>query len=473
MKIEFTKGGFMQKLFSSEKGFIFTMAGAAIGLGNIWRFPYLVANYGGGLFLLLYLALLVFLGYFLLLGEVSFGKTARANVIDGTRAIADQSESKHPSRWVKLVGIPPLLTAFMMNITYLIIMGWILFYIVQNMLYLGDVSSTAVTPHTFIDLTNDFQKQLFWSFLCVISASILLIKGSLKQIEKIASIFIPAIFFILVYLTFWAMTQDGAFDGIKSVFKPDWVAFGFTENGFDIKQFTTVFFAALSQLLYSLSIGMAVAYFYGTRVTKETNMVTSTRYIIVLDTLCSILASMFILGISSAYNIPKDVGFNLTFISLPIAFEQMLGGYFVMFLFYSVLYLAAYTSLISHFMPLISFITEKLKITRGAAFSIIATANLVLVAIVLLSFSGSLADKTPNKSLFDIANIATDTMLLISVFTMSLFIGWIGGKTIYASFKEQFDKALPNTQVEYMKTLFRFAAPLILVIIILNTLFHF
>ena len=463
----------MQKLFSSEKGFIFTMAGAAIGLGNIWRFPYLVANYGGGLFLLLYLALLVFLGYFLLLGEVTFGKTARKNIIDGTKEVAEQSNAIHSSRWTKIVGIPPLLTAFMMNITYLIIMGWILFYIVQNMLFLSDISSTPVTPNTFMDLTNDFQKQLFWSFLCVISAAVLIVKGSLKKIEKLASIFIPAIFFILVYLILWAMTQDGAGEGIKSVFKPDWVAFGFTENGFNIKQFVNVFFAALSQLLYSLSIGMAVAYFYGTRVTQGTNMVSSTRYIIILDTLCSILASMFILGISSAYNIPKDVGFNLTFISLPVAFEQMIGGSFVMFLFYSVLYLAAYTSLVSHFIPLVSYVTEKLKITRGAAFAIVATADLILVAIVLLSFSGSLYPKTAEKSLFDIANLATDTMLLISVFTMSLFIGWIGAKTIYATLREQFTKDLPNTQVEYMKTLFRFAAPLILAIVILNTLFSF
>ena len=463
----------MQKLFSSEKGFVLTMAGAAIGLGNIWRFPYLVSNYGGGLFLLLYLLLLVFLGYFLLLGELSFGKTTRKNVIDGTKEIASVTDPNNQNRWAKIVGVPSLLTAFMMNITYLIVMGWVLFYIIQNVLYLSGVSTTAVTSHTFIDLTNNFQKQLFWSFICVLTAAWLLVKGTLHQIEKIACIFIPAIFFILIYLIFWALSQDGAGEGIKNVFKPDWVAFGITENGFDIKQFINVLFAALSQLLYSLSIGMAVAYFYGTRAPKETNIVTSTRYIVVLDTLCSVLASMFVLGISHAYEIPKDVGYNLTFISLPVAFEQMIAGSVVMFLFYVVLYLAAYTSLVSHFMPLVHFVSEKLKVTKGIAFTVVATADLILVSLVLLSFTGSLSTKEAKSSLFDITNLATDTMLLISVFTMSLFIGWVGGKTIYNTFKEQFNKSLPNTQVGYMKNLFRFAAPLILMLIILNTLFQF
>ncbi|MBO7244802.1 MAG: sodium-dependent transporter [Alphaproteobacteria bacterium] len=463
----------MQKLFSSDKGFVFTMAGAAIGLGNIWRFPYLVANYGGGLFLLLYLVLLLSLGYFLLLGEVSFGKTTRQNVIDGTKELSEKTLTSNNSRWSKTVGIPPLVTAFMMNIIYLIVMGWILYYIIQNVLFLSDISTTPVTSKTFGELTNNFQKQLFWSFVCVLTASWIFIKGSLKHIEKIASLFIPAIFFILVYLIFWALSQDGAIDGIKNVFKPDWENFGFSEQGFNLRQFINVLFAALSQLLYSLSIGMGVAYFYGTRATKDTNMVVATRYVIVLDTLCSVLAAMFVLGISNAYNIPKDVGYNLSFVSLPIAFEQMIGGSFVMFLFYSVLYLAAYSSLVSHYMPLVTFAEEKFKISRGLAFTLIASANLILVACVLLAFSGAPENIQKTNGLFNITNVATDTMLLVSVFTMSLFIGWIGGKTIYNSFKEQFQKTLPNTQVEYMKTLFRFAAPTILMLIILNTLFSF
>ena len=463
----------MQKLFSSDKGFIFTMAGAAIGLGNIWRFPYLVANYGGGLFLLLYLVLLLSLGYFLLLGEVSFGKTTRQNVIDGTKELSEKTLTSNSSRWSKTVGIPPLVTAFMMNIIYLIVMGWILYYILQNVLFLSDISTTPVTSKTFGELTNNFQKQLFWSFVCILTASWIFIKGSLKHIEKIASLFIPAIFFILVYLIFWALSQDDAIDGIKNVFKPDWENFGFSEQGFNLKQFINVLFAALSQLLYSLSIGMGVAYFYGTRATKDTNMVVATRYVIVLDTLCSVLAAMFVLGISNAYNIPKDVGYNLTFVSLPIAFEQMIGGSFVMFLFYSVLYLEAYSSLLSHYMPLVTLAEEKFKISRGLAFTLIASANLILVACVLLSFSGAPENIQKTNGLFNITNVTTDTMLLVSVFAMSLFIGWIGGKTIYNSFKEQFQKTLPNTQVEYMKTLFRFAAPTILMLIILNTLFSF
>ena len=155
----------MSRLFTSEKGFIFTMTGAAIGLGNIWRFPYLVSNYGGGLFLVLYLLTLVGLGYFLLLGELALGKTTGVNVYDGALKIAEKEKSNKPKVWSKLVAGTSLSAAFMMNIVYLIAMGWILFYVVQNFLYLSDISPIPVTKETFGELTSSFQKQLFWSFL--------------------------------------------------------------------------------------------------------------------------------------------------------------------------------------------------------------------------------------------------------------------------------------------------------------------
>lgn len=462
----------MNKLFSSEKGFVFTMAGAAIGLGNIWRFPYLVSNYGGGLFLLLYLFLIVCLGYFLLSAELSFGKTTRKNVYDGTKEIATTEETPNPGIWAKVVGIPPLVTAFMMNIIYLIVMGWVLYYIFQNVLFLSDVSNTPITSKSFFNLTDNYQKQLFWSFLCVLSASWVLCKGTLRHIEKIATTFIPAIFFILVYLIFWTLSQEGAAEGMKTVFKPNWPAFGFTDSGFDIKQFISVLFAALSQILYSLSIGMGVAYIYGTRAPQTVNLASSVKYVIILDTLCAVLAAMFVLGISNAYEIPKDVGFNLTFVSLPIAFEQMIGGSFLMFLFYSVLYLAAFTSLVSHFFPLVTMAEEKFKISRKLAFVVIALADLFLVAIVLLSFTGTPAGAPQTKTLFDLTNTATDTMLLISLFTMSLFIGWVGNKAIYNTFKKQLKKALHDAEVSYIKSILRFITPIILMLIILNTIFN-
>lgn len=463
----------MSRLFASEKGFIFTMAGAAIGLGNIWRFPYLVANYGGGLFLLLYLLTLVGIGYFLLLGELSFGKTTRLNVCDGTRIIAKEEKSSHQSFWSKFIGGTSLTTAFMMNIAYLIAMGWILFYVIQNFLYLSDISSNPITTKTFSELTTSYPKQLFWIFVCLLSAAWLFSKGTIKQIERIATLFIPASFFILIYLIFWSLTQDGAIEGAKSVFKPDWVAIGVTDQGFDFKQFIRVLFAVISQVLYSLSIGMGVAYIYGTCVTKETNVVSSARYIIVLDTLFSILAAVFVLSVSRAYDIPKDVGFNLTFVSLPVAFEQMIGGSFVMFLFYGVLYMAAFTSLVSHFVPLIFFLNDKYRISKNTAFALLATVEFLLVAVVLLSISEKTHLTILGFNLFDFVNLATDSMLLISVFAMSLFIGWIGFKPIYHKIDKEFNEALPQTSAEYTKTIFRFIAPFVLILVLLNLFVHF
>lgn len=456
----------MSKLFSSEKGFILTMTGAAIGLGNIWRFPYLVANYGGGLFLLLYLLVLIGIGYFLLLGELSFGKATGVNVYDGTLKIAQKEKSKNPVLWSKFVAGTSLSAAFMMNIVYLIAMGWILFYVVQNFLYLSDISPIPVTSKTFGELTQNFQKQLFWSFLCFVSASWLFYKGSIRLIEKVSSIFIPAIFFILIYLIFWALAQGGALEGVLQVFKPDWQALGFTAMGFDYSQFCRVLFVVVTQVLYSLSIGMGVAYIYGTFVKKETNIVTSAKYIILLDTLFSVLAAIFVLSISSAFHIPKDVGINLTFITLPVAFEQMLGGSFVMFLFYSVLYLAAFTSLVSHCVPLVFFLNERFKISKSIAFVCVACLDLFFVVFVLLSYSGKMGTSYIGKNLFSIANVATDTMLLISVLVMSLFIARVAFKPIQQTFPKEIKKSL-----EYMKIIFSTVAPLLLLTVIICVLF--
>lgn len=463
----------MSRLFTSEKGFIFTMTGAAIGLGNIWRFPYLVSNYGGGLFLVLYLLTLVGLGYFLLLGELALGKTTGVNVYDGALKIAEKEKSNKPKVWSKLVAGTSLSAAFMMNIVYLIAMGWILFYVVQNFLYLSDISPIPVTKETFGELTSSFQKQLFWSFLCVLSAAWLLCKGTIKHIEKVATIFIPAIFFIIIYLIFWVLAQGSATRGIAQMFMFDWEAIGFTDIGFNPAQFGKVLFVVVSQVFYSLSIGMGVAYIYGSFVTKETNLMKSARYIILLDTLFSLLATIFVLGISSAFNIPKDVGVNLTFITLPVAFEQMLGGSFVMFLFYSVLYLAAFTSLVSHFVPLVFFLNDKLKISKSLAFTFVAIADMFFVVFVLLSFSGIINTTIFGENLFDFTNMATDTVLLLSVLLMSLFVGKVAFKPIQKTLQKDMGKDFKPLSLDYIKIVFCCIAPVVLLFVIVSVLFIF
>lgn len=457
--------------FSSQKEFILTMAGAAIGLGNIWRFPYLVSNYGGGIFIALYLIALIGLGYFLLLSEFSLGKTSGNDLFDAPTKIATQEMAMFPKLWGRAISYLSLSAAFLMNIIYTIVIGWILFFFIQNFLYLGNVSSTAVTSKTFEILTSKYEIQVFWSFISLIIVSFFICNKSIKWLIKLSSFFIPALVFILIYLTMWSLTQRGATQGALQLLSLNWSDVGISPSGIDLKRIFETLCAVVGQVIYSLSIGMGVAYIYGSFVSKNVNIVSSAKYIILLDTICSILASLFILSISAAYNIPKDVGVNLTFVSLPIAFEQMFAGSFLMFLFYGIIFLAALTTFISLYEPLVTYLSKKLVISRGTAFTTVATLNFALVMIVLLSCTNTSTIQVYGRSLFDVISSTTDLVLLLSILAISSFIGWASFGSVYQSLKKQFNAEMNPFETRYMQTVLKIIAPILLLVLIASSLF--
>lgn len=462
----------MSTKFSSEKGFILTMAGAAIGLGNIWRFPYLVANYGGGLFIALYLFTLIGLGYFLLLSELSLGKTSGDELFDAPQKIATREMSSIPTLWGRLIKYTSLSSAFLMNIIYTIVIGWILFFFIQNFLYLGNVTSTAVTSQTFDFLTSKYELQIFWSFICLMIVAFFICSDSIKWLEKLSTLFIPALMFILVYLILWTLTQKNAINGLMSVFEFDFKAIGFSSAGINLPRFFEALCAIVGQVIYSLSIGMGVAYIYGSYVSKNINIVSSAKYVIALDTLCSVLAAIFVLSLTTAYDIPKDTGINLTFVTLPIAFEQMFAGSFLMFLFYGICFLAALTTFISLYEPLVSHVQKRLVLPRSSAFAITASVNFAFVMIVLLSFTRHNAFGLFSDKLFYLTASVTDLILLISVLMLCLFIGWTSFGSVYQALKQQIDNTMNPFETRYMQTVLRFIAPILLIILIISSLYH-
>ncbi|MBQ8250806.1 MAG: sodium-dependent transporter [Alphaproteobacteria bacterium] len=458
--------------FSSQKEFVLTMAGAAIGLGNIWRFPYLVSNYGGGIFIALYLIALIGFGYFLLLSELSLGKTSGDDLFDAPSKIATQEMAMFPKFWGRTIGFLSLSAAFLMNIIYTIVIGWILFFFVQNFLYLGNVSSTAVTSKTFSLLTSKYEIQVFWSFISLIIVAFFICNKSIKWLVKLSTFFIPALVFILIYLTMWSLTQSGATHGALQLLSLNWSDVGISFSGIDVKRIFETLCAVIAQVIYSLSIGMGVAYIYGAYVSKNVNIVSSAKYVIFLDTICSILASLFVLSISSAYDIPKDVGVNLTFVSLPIAFEQMFAGSFLMFLFYGIFFLAALTTFISLYEPLVTYLSKKLDTSRGIAFTTVAMLNFSLVMIVLLSCTETSTIRVYGTSLFEVVSSTTDIVLLLSVLAISSFIGWASFGSVYQSLKKQFNIGMNPFETRYMQTVLKIIAPVLLLVLIASLLFQ-
>ncbi len=456
--------------FLSQKEFVLTMAGAAIGLGNIWRFPYLVANYGGGIFITLYLLTLVGLGYFLLLSELALGKTSGPDSFDAPGKIAKREMSIFPNFWDRIIGTLSLSAAFLMNVVYTIVIGWILFFFVQNFLFLSNTSAMPITSQTFDLLTSHYEMQVFWSFISLLIVSFFICNKTLQWLIKLSSFFIPGLIFILIYLTMWSLTQKNASLGALQLVSFNWEDVGISLSGINIHRIFETLCAVVEQVIYSLSIGMGVAYIYGSYVSKNVNIISSAKYVIALDTICSILASLFVLSISSAYNIPKDVGVNLTFVSLPIAFEQMFAGSFLMFLFYGICFLAALTTFISLYEPLVSYISKKIDLTRGFAFASVATLNFSFVMIVLLSCTEKSPVRIMGKSLFEIATFLTDSVLLVSVLALCIFIGWASFGSVYQSLKKQFNTEMNPFETRYMQTVLKFIAPVLLLVLIVSLL---
>ena len=174
----------MRTHWGSRLGFILATAGSAIGLGNIWRFPYLAGQYGGGVFLIFYLISVIGLGYFLLLSKLAFGRTAQTNLIDGFKEVAEQNGKKASSVWGTLGGWLAFLNAFLVSSVYLVVIGWTASYVVEGgSLWLG-LSDQAIDATLFERLTSSFGKQLFWGIFCCVLSAFVLIKGVKKELKR-------------------------------------------------------------------------------------------------------------------------------------------------------------------------------------------------------------------------------------------------------------------------------------------------
>ena len=315
--------------FGSKIGFILAAAGSAVGLGNIWRFPYLAAKYGGGIFLLVYLILAVTFGFALMLTEITIGRRTGKSVMGAYTAM---DKRFRPLGW--LAGaIPVIIMPY-----YCVIGGWVLKYLV---VFLTGSGKAAADNSSFFSnfIGHSWSPLLFFTIFLLITGSVVML-GVQKGVEKVSKILMPLLLVLIVGIAIYTMTLPGAIQGLEYYIKPDLSAFS-------IK--TVV--AAMGQLFYSMSLAMGIMITYGSYMRKEDHIENSVRQIEVFDTVVAFLAGMIIVpavfvfsgGDSSALN----AGPSLMFITLPNVFSDMLGGQIVGTVFFLLVSLAALTSSIS------------------------------------------------------------------------------------------------------------------------------
>ena len=408
----------MRATWGSKIGFILATAGSAIGLGNIWRFPYLVAQNGGGAFLLIYLLFVSLLGYFLLTAKVAFGHIARTNFVDGFKAVDD----KVSAWWGKIGGGLTLFNLFAVCAIYVIVIGWTLSYVVAAGKNLVGIDKISIDENLFKALTSSYGEQLFWILLCMGISGMVLMKGVKSGIEKVSLYLMPILFFILIFMVGWMLFIPGTKEGFTYLFTLHPEQLGFSASGFDWHRFAHLTLLALGQAIYSLSLGLGVCFVYGSYLKSGKGIKKSALWVVVLDTCVALLAAMIVLPAVFAFNLEANQGPALSFITLPFVFDKITGGAFFMLIFFVLLFLGALTSLISMYESAVNLIMEKLNLSRMKSTLFVLGINIFCTLIVLASFT-KIIDF--GKDLFNLFDYVTGTYTMGAMtLVYCIFMGW-------------------------------------------------
>lgn len=398
--------------FGSRLGVILATAGSAVGLGNVWRFPYMTGENGGAVFIIIYVGCVLFLGIPCMVSEFIVGRHGQSNT---ARAFSKMSGG---GPW-SLIGYMGVLTGFLITGYYAVVAGWCLQYIWASLI--GHMRGTPEYFQTyFAELSSDPVKPVLWTVIILGMTYLIIEHGVRNGIEKASKMMMPTLFILLLIIVGASCMLPNATKGIEFMFKPDLTKIN-----------SNVFLAALGQSFYSMSIAMGCLCTYASYFSKQTNLTMSAVQIGIIDSMVAILAGLMIFPAAFSVGVSPDSGPSLIFITLPNVFQQAFAsipvlGYVISLLFFVLLSLAALTSLMSLHEVSTAFFQEELMITRKKAALVVTITTAVIGAFCSLSL-GAVGDSMTffGKSLFDWFDFITGQIFLPIVgFLTCIFIGW-------------------------------------------------
>ena len=398
--------------FGSTIGVILATAGSAVGLGNVWRFPYMTGQNGGAVFIMIYVVCVLLLGIPCMISEFIVGRHAQSNTARAYRKLSGGSP------W-SVIGYLGVLTGFLITGYYAVVAGWCMQYVWASLI--GHMSgSPEYFQQYFVSLSTDPVKPALWTAVMLLLTYLIIEHGVRDGIERASKLMMPTLFFLLLCIVVASCMLPGAGRGIDFLLKPD-----FTKINGD------VFLAALGQSFYSLSIAMGCLCTYASYFSRHTNLTRTALQIGIIDSLVAVLAGLMIFPAAFSVGINPDSGPSLIFITLPNVFQQAFAavpavGYAISLLFFILLTLAALTSLISLHEVSTAFIHEELAVTRKRAALIVSVSTAALGVLCSLSLGGA-GDSMVifGKSLFDWFDFITGQIFLPVVgFLTCIFIGW-------------------------------------------------
>ena len=397
--------------FSSKLGVILATAGSAVGLGNIWRFPYMTGQNGGAVFIMIYVLCVLLLGIPCMVSEFIIGRHGQANTARSFRKMSGGSP------WM-LIGYMGVLTGFLISSYYAVVSGWCLEYMWASLL--GKLQGDPDYINTyFATFSQDPVKPIFWTMIILLATYLIVENGVRDGIERASKLMMPVLFILLLIIVVAACMLPNADKGIEFLFKPD-----------TTKLTGDVFLGALGQSFYSMSIAMGCICTYASYFSRDTNLFKSATQIGVIDFLVAILAGLVIFPAAFSVGVNPDSGPSLIFITLPNVFQQAFGsfsglGYVVSLLFYALLSMAALTSLISLHEVSTAFLEEEVRTTRKQAATAVTIACMLLGAICSLSLGAWSKQQLFGMTIFDLFDFVTGQLFLPIVgFLTCIFIGW-------------------------------------------------
>ncbi|MCK5028244.1 MAG: sodium-dependent transporter [Bacteroidales bacterium] len=435
--------------FGSKFGVIAATAGSAVGLGNIWRFPYVAGESGGGAFVLIYLGFIFIIGVPVMLSEFTIGRRAKLNTFGAFKKLA-------PGKPWFLVGVMGLVAAFLILAFYSTIAGWTLEYIVKAFSNGFENQNTTVVFESFKSSTF---RPIFWQITFMGLTAWIVLAGVKDGIEKYTKILMPLLFILIVVMCIRAVTLPGAAKGLEFLFKPDFS-----------KITWNVVLEALGQAAFSLSIGMGALITYGSYIRKDNNLPVTAIQVSIADTLIAILAGVMIFPAVFALGMDPQAGPGLVFQVLPELFMKMPGGYYFSIVFFILLAVAALTSTVSLLEVVVAYFVEELRISRRKATIIGAISISLLGVLCTLSYSELKDFKIFGQTIFDAFDYVTANIFLpVGAFFIVIFLGWFLGKKVIADELSN-EGALKMKFFGLFMFIIKYIAPIAIALVFLNSI---
>jgi NSS family neurotransmitter:Na+ symporter len=437
-------------MWSSRVAFILAATGSAVGLGNVWRFPYTVGEYGGGAFVQVYLLCVLAIGIPIMMAEVMLGRRGRQSPINTMRSLT-RSEGRHPA-W-QLLGWMGILAGFLILSFYSVVAGWTLAYVFRAAGGAFAGRDAVSIANAFAEFISDPERLLAWHTIFMVLCVLVVARGVASGLEKAVRFLMPTLFVLLLTMVGYAMTTGHFGEGAAYLFASDFSKLG-----------VEGVLSALGQAFFSLSLGMGAIMIYGSYLNSHASISRNVVIIAGMDTLVAIVSGLAIFPIIFANGLEPQLGAGMVFKVLPIAFGQMPGGQFFGTLFFVLLVFAGWTSAISLLEPVVAWLVENMSLSRVRASVAAGMLAWLLGILSLLSLNLWSEVTLFGKGFMDLFEyLSANVMLPLGGLLIAIFAGWVLSQ---AASREEF--AMSERAYALWRFLIRYIAPVAVAVVFLS-----